>query len=109
MYSTHKLHKYDSYQFEQIVGLGLMCLTHISTIFQLYHGGQLYWWKKSLFPYKTTDLSQLKLSYLSSFNITAVKMYLPSNFFSIKFQDFFSKQTNTYLQDKLSFPIQIPF
>jgi hypothetical protein len=60
------LHKYDSYQFEQIVGLGLMCLTHISTIFQLYHGGQLYWWKKSLFPYKTTDLPQLKLSYLSS-------------------------------------------
>ena len=81
-YYTHKLHKYDSYQFERIVGLGLMCLTHISTIFQLYHGGQLYWWKKSLFPYKTTDLPQLKLSYLSSFNIMAVKMYLPSNFFN---------------------------
>jgi hypothetical protein len=33
-YSTHKLHKYDSYQFERIVGLGLMCLTHISGYFE---------------------------------------------------------------------------
>jgi hypothetical protein len=65
----------------------------------LYHGGQLYWWKKSLFPYKTTNLPQLKLSYLSSFNIMAVKMYLPSNFFSIKFGEFFFK-ANKYLSTR---------
>ena len=56
--------------------LGLWCSTQLSKIFQVYHDGHFYWWRKPEYPEKTTDMSHVSDKFITWCCIALVRFEL---------------------------------
>ena len=64
-----------------VLGLGLWCLTPLSTIIQLYRGGQFYWWRKPEYQEKTIDPPRKSLTLITCLLIHLCVNYMFVNTF----------------------------
>ena len=70
-----------------------MVLILLSTIFQLYHGGQFYWWKKAEYLEKTIDCRKSLTTFFAYILVILYRVHLAMS--GVRTHDF--KLMNLYL------------
>jgi hypothetical protein len=67
-----------------------VCLMPHLTIFQLYRGGEFYWWRKPGYPEKPTDLTQVTDKFCRVHNFSSDRQWLWIWFWLLVFNATFS-------------------
>ena len=81
--------------------------------FQLYTGGEFYWWRKPKYPDKSTDLSQVtdKLNYIALYQVHHLinGFELTTYWFAVRCKSNYHAITTTTAQDRNVNDIRYPF